>query len=133
MADGLFVEGAESLAPFLFERMPTPAELVPVGGWVVLTHAHRTIDRARPHLEGEALAEATAWPAARVLHIDDAIGDRVRLHLTEFAEGLDLGIVGWGTAQGAPPSSPRARELAGSGSASCCPVAATARSSAPAR
>ncbi|HET6713736.1 MAG TPA: transcription-repair coupling factor [Actinomycetota bacterium] len=118
MADGLFVEGAESLAPFLFERMPTPAELVPEGGWVVLTHAHRTIDRARAaHLEGEALAEATAWPAARVLHtLDDAIGDRVRLHLTEFAEGLDLGIVGWGTAQGnAAELASRARELGDAG------------------
>ena len=50
LADGLFVEGAETLAPFLFEDMPTPAELLPEGAWVVLTHAHRTIDRARPRI-----------------------------------------------------------------------------------
>ena len=76
LADGLFVEGAETLAPFLFDRMPTPAELLPDGGWVVVTSAHRTLDRARSaHLEAEALAEAMGWPAARVLHpLDDALG-----------------------------------------------------------
>jgi transcription-repair coupling factor (superfamily II helicase) len=102
LADGLFVEGVETLAPFLFDRMPTPAEVLPDGGWVVIIHAHRTFDRARSaHQEAEALAEATAWPSARVLHpLEDALGSRVRLHLTEFAEGLDLGLEGWGTAQG---------------------------------
>jgi transcription-repair coupling factor (superfamily II helicase) len=118
LADGLFVEGAETLAPFLFDRMPTPAELLPEGGWVVVTSAHRTLDRARAaHQEAEALAEATAWPAARVLHsLDDALGSHVRLHLTEFAEGLDLGIAGWGSAQGnAAELAMRAGELAAGG------------------
>jgi transcription-repair coupling factor (superfamily II helicase) len=117
-ADGLFVEGAETLAPFLFDRMPTPAELLPEGGWVVVTHAHRTIDRARAaSVEADALAEATAWPAARVLHpLDAALGSHVRLHLTEFAEGLDLGVAGWGTGQGnAAELSKRAGELAAAG------------------
>ncbi len=102
LADGLFVEGAETLAPFLFDRMPSPAELLPAGAWAVLTHAQRTLDRAKAaHLEAEALAEATEWPGARVLRsLDEALGDRVRVHLTEFAQGLDLGIAGWGTAQG---------------------------------
>ena len=118
LADGLFVEGAETLAPFLFDRMPTPAELVPDGGWVVLTHAHRTSDRARAaHLEAEALADAIEWPAARILQpLDEALGAHVRLHLTEFAEGHDLGLTGWGTAQGnAAELAARARELDGSG------------------
>jgi len=118
LADGLFVEGVETLAPFLFERMPTPAEVVPDGGWVVITHAHRTLDRARAaHQEAEALAEATAWPSARVLHpLDEALGSRVRLHLTEFAEGLDLGIEGWGSAQGnAAELAQRVEGLAGRG------------------
>jgi transcription-repair coupling factor (superfamily II helicase) len=118
LADGLFVEGVETLAPFLFDRMPTPAELLLEGGWVVLTHAHRTLDRARSaHQEAEALAEATAWPSARVLHpLEEALGSRVQLHLTEFAEGLDLGITGWGTAQGnAAELAQRAGELAASG------------------
>ncbi|MGZ8632107.1 MAG: DEAD/DEAH box helicase, partial [Actinomycetota bacterium] len=117
-ADGLFVEGSETLAPFLFDRMPTPAELLPEGGWVVVTQAHRTADRARAaHVEAEALAEATAWPAARVVHpLDDALGSHVRLHLTEFAEGLDLGVTGWGTAQGnAAELSKRGGELAATG------------------
>jgi transcription-repair coupling factor (superfamily II helicase) len=118
LADGLFVEGVETLAPFLFDRMPTPAEVVPEGGWVVITHAHRTLDRARAaHQEAEALAEATAWPSARVLHpLDEALGSRVRLHLTEFAEGLDLGIEGWGSAQGnAAELAQRVVDLAGRG------------------
>ena len=136
LADGLFVEGAETLAPFLFDHMPTPAELLPAGSWVVLTHAHRTIDRARAaHLEAEALAEATSWPARRVVRsLDDAIGDRVRVHLTEFAEGLDLGLAGWGTAQGnAAELAARAGPCASAGTASCSPRTATDRSSAPAR
>ena len=63
MADGLFVEGAETLAPFVFDHMPTLAELLPHGAWVVLTQAQRTQDRARQaHEEGEALAEAIGWP-----------------------------------------------------------------------
>jgi transcription-repair coupling factor (superfamily II helicase) len=114
LADGLFVEGMETLGPFLFDRMPTPAELLTDGSWVVLTHVHRTQDRARAaYLEAEALAEATAWPAARVLHdLDGALGSHVRLHLTEFAEGVDLGIDGWGSAQGnAAELAARAREL----------------------
>jgi transcription-repair coupling factor (superfamily II helicase) len=118
LADDLFVEGAETLAPFLFDRMPTPAELLPDGGWVVVTSAHRTLDRARSaHLEAEALAEATGWPAARVLHpLDDALGSHVRLQLTEFAEGLDLGLSGWGSAQGnAAELAMRAGELAAGG------------------
>ena len=137
LADGLFVEGAETLAPFLFDRMPTPAELLPEGGWVVLTHAHRTADRARAaHLEAEALAEATHGRPPGCLHaLDDALGSHVRLHLTEFAEGLDLGITGWGTAQGNAAElaarAPGARR--GRLSASCCRAAGTARSSEPAR
>ena len=118
LADGLFVEGAETLAPFLFDRMPTPAELLPEDAWVVVTSTHRTLDRARAaHLEAEALAEATAWPTARILHsLDDALGSLVRLHLTEFAEGLDLGITGWGSAQGnAAELAMRAGELAADG------------------
>jgi transcription-repair coupling factor (superfamily II helicase) len=102
LADGLFVEGAETLAPFLFDHLPTPAELLPDGAWTVVTQAHRTLDRARQaHDEGEALAEAIGWPGSRVLHpLEDALGDRVQLRLTEFTEGVDLGLDHWGTAQG---------------------------------
>ncbi len=104
MADGLFVEGAETLAPFVFDHMPTVAELLPHGAWVVLTQAQRTQDRARQaHEEGEALAEAIGWPGPHVLHpLDEALGEHVRLHLSEFTQGLDLGLTDWGSAQGNP-------------------------------
>jgi len=118
IADGLHPEGAETLAPFLFDELPTPATLLPDGGWVVLTQAARTIDRARQAFaEGEALAEATAWPGRRaLLDLDDAIGSRVRVHLSEFTEGIDVGLRPWGTAQGnAPELATRLRDLSDQG------------------
>ncbi len=104
IGDGLFVEGTETFAPFLFDRMPTLAELLPHGSWVVLAQARRTQDRGRQaHEEAEALAEATGWPGPHVLHpLEDALGDHVQLHLSEFTEGLDLGLSDWGSAQGNP-------------------------------
>jgi transcription-repair coupling factor (superfamily II helicase) len=119
LAEGLFVEGAETLAPFLFDRMPTPAELLPEGAWVVVARAHRTFDRARQaHAEGETLAEAIAWPqGSRPLHdLDEALAGRVQLRLSEFTEGVDLGLAHWGTAQGNPSElAARLGELAGAG------------------
>jgi transcription-repair coupling factor (superfamily II helicase) len=104
IGDGLFVEGTETFAPFLFDRMPTLAELLPHGSWVVLAQARRTQDRGRQaHEEAEALAEATGWPGPHVLHpLEDALGDHVQLHLSEFTEGLDLELSNWGSAQGNP-------------------------------
>ncbi len=115
LADGLFVEGAETLAPFLFDHLPTPAELLPDGAWIVVTEARRTFDRARQaHDEAEALAEALDWPGARALHaLDAALDGPVQLQLTEFAQGTDLGITGWGSAQGSPAElAQRLHELA---------------------
>jgi transcription-repair coupling factor (superfamily II helicase) len=115
IADGLHPEGAETFAPFLFDSLPTPAALLPSGGWVVLTQSARTLDRARQaHEEAEALAEAVGWPGPRALvGVDEAIGDRVRVHLSEFTEGIDLGIRHWGTAQGnAAELALRLRQLA---------------------
>ena len=105
IADGLFVEGAETFAPFLFDRMPTVAELLPRGAWVVLTQVRRTQDRSRQaHDEAEALAQAVEWPGPLIVHpLTDALGDHVQLHLSEFTEGLDLGLKDWGSAQGNPP------------------------------
>ncbi len=91
-------------------ELPTPAELLPEGSWVVVSEAHRTFDRARQaHLEAEALAEAIAWPGARALHpLEEALGDRVQLHLTEFAEGVDLGPRALGDRAGQPAGARRA-------------------------
>jgi transcription-repair coupling factor (superfamily II helicase) len=103
-ADGLRFEGQDTLSPFLFDRLPTPAELLPAGAWVAVTDAQRTFQRAaQTHGESQALAEAIGWPAAPVVRpLDEALGDRVQLHLTAFTEGLDLGLSGWGTAEGNP-------------------------------
>src|SRR5207245_1713063 len=78
------------------------AELLPPGGWVVLSQAARTIDRAnRTYSDAEALAQAVGWPGPpAVFTFDEALGDRVQLHLSEFTEGLDLGLEHWGTAAG---------------------------------
>jgi transcription-repair coupling factor (superfamily II helicase) len=118
IADGLVPEGMETVAPFLFERLPTVADLLPAGSWVVLTRAGRTVDRARQAFtEAEALAEAVGWPGPRVVHrLEDAVDGRVRLDLSEFTEGIDLQIAGWGTAQGNPAElTARLRELADAG------------------
>ena len=117
-ADGLAFEGMEALAPLLFDRMPSVAELLPPGSWVVLARARRTLDRARHAVqEAEALAEASGWPGPPVLRpLEEALGGRTRLDLSEFAEGIDLGLEGWGTAQGnAPELAGRLAELAGRG------------------
>jgi len=104
IADGAVFEGMESFAPLLFDRLPLPAEVLPRGSWVVLTQARRTHDRARQAFEeASALAEASGWPGPPALApLDDALDGRVELRLSEFAEGLDLGLDGWGTAQGNP-------------------------------
>ena len=104
ISEGLRFEGADALAPFLFPNLPTPAELLPAGSWVVLAQAQRTLRRAaQAHQEAVALAEAIEWPGPTVLHeLDDALEGRVQVQLTEFTEGLDVGLAGWGTAAGNP-------------------------------
>ncbi len=102
IADGLAFEGMEAFAPLLFDDMPLAAELLPPGSWVVLTRSRRTQDRARQAFEeAEALREASNWPGApALLSLEEAIDGRVQLHLSEFSEGLDLGLRSWGSATG---------------------------------
>jgi transcription-repair coupling factor (superfamily II helicase) len=104
LADGLQAEGAEMLAPLLFDHLPTPAELLPPGSWAILSDAPRTRDRAaQAHAEATALAEASGWPGPpAVLSLDDALAGRTTLDLTGFTEGIDLGMTDWGSAQGNP-------------------------------
>ena len=75
IADGLHAEGAESFAPFLFDEMPTPADLLPAGAWVIVVEAERTLDRARQTRdEAVALAEALGWPGPDAMPaLDDAL------------------------------------------------------------
>jgi transcription-repair coupling factor (superfamily II helicase) len=114
IAEGLHAEGQEALAPLLFDEMPVPAELLPEGSWVVVSEARRTFDRARrAYLDATALAEASHWPGPPAIRdLEDAIDDRVQLHLTGFTEGIDTGLEGWGSAQGNPSElARRASEL----------------------
>ena len=115
LGDGLFAEGLESLAPLLFDEMPLAAELLPEGSWVVVADARRTFDRANRTLEdANALADASNWPGpVAVRSLEEALEGRVRLHLTGFTEGTDLGIEAWGTAHAGPPS------CASAGTGSC--------------
>jgi transcription-repair coupling factor (superfamily II helicase) len=117
LAEGLRSEGQDGLAPFLFPHLPTPAELLPAGSWVVLSEAQRTRRRAaRTYEEAEVLAEAIGWPGPRVLRqLDAALEGRVQLHLTEFTEGIDAGLTGWGTAQGNPSELANRLERAAAG------------------
>ncbi len=118
LADGLQAEGAEMLAPLLFDHLPTPAELLPEGSWVVIAEAPRTRDRAAQTLaEATALAEASGWPGPpAILPLEDALAGRTVLDLTSFTEGIDLGLTDWGSAQGNPTElSTRLADLAGRG------------------
>ena len=118
IAGGATFEGMENFAPLLFDELPAPAELLPPGSWVVLTQARRSQDRAKQAFEeASALAEASGWPGPPALApLDEALAGRVRLDLTEFTEGIDLGLEGWGTAQGNPAElAQRAGELHGRG------------------
>jgi transcription-repair coupling factor (superfamily II helicase) len=98
VSDGLYFEGMEQVAPLLFERMPVLVDLLPEGAWVALSSARRTLDRAGAAVgEAGALGEATGWPGPSALAgPEHALGGRPRVDLTEFAEGRDLGVVGWG-------------------------------------
>jgi transcription-repair coupling factor (superfamily II helicase) len=104
IGDGALPDGMESAAAFLWEEMPTPAELLPDGSWVVLTEARRTLGRLRQtHDDAEALASALAWPGPHVVRApEEALGTAKQLHLSAFTEGQDLSLHGWGAAAGDP-------------------------------
>jgi transcription-repair coupling factor (superfamily II helicase) len=107
ISEGLIFEGMEQAAPLLFDRMPVLADLLPDGAWAILSQARRTLDRAATAVgEARALAEATGLAEAAMADPETALGSRPRLDLTEFAEGIDLRIRGWGALAG------KGRELA---------------------
>jgi transcription-repair coupling factor (superfamily II helicase) len=102
LAEGQFFEGMEQAIPLVFDELPVPADLLGDRGWVVVSQARRTLDRAASLLrDAEALADAMSWPGPPpVTGPETAFGGRPRLDLTEFAEGRDLGITGWGGLSG---------------------------------
>ena len=104
IGDGLAPEGFESAAAFLVEHLPTPAELLPDGAWVVVTEERRTLTRgAQASADADALAAALGWPGPAVIRpVAEALGDRPQLHLSAFTEGEDLQLRSWGSAAGTP-------------------------------
>ena len=100
LAEGLVFEGMEQGIALLYDELPTLADLLPDGGWVVLTSARQTGSRAEHVVqEAEALAEASGWPGRSVVRgLETALGGRPRVELAEFAEpnAADLGLRAWG-------------------------------------
>ena len=132
LADGLFVEGAETLAPFLFDHLPTPAELLPDGAWVVVTQAHRTLDRARAgHRRGRGArrGDRVARPPARCtrsrMRWAAACSCASRSSPRAWTSGWSTG----GRRRGTPASSRSAcASSRGADTGSCSPPAGTGRS-----
>ncbi|HEY3208572.1 MAG TPA: transcription-repair coupling factor [Actinomycetota bacterium] len=115
LSEGLAFEGMEQTIPLLYEGLPFLADLLPAEGWVLLSQARRTVDRARQIVEeADALADASGWPGPRVLHdVDAALGAKKRVDLTEFAEGkaLELGVRMWDSPGRVDPMVERIRTL----------------------
>ena len=94
-----------------------------VGG---LTDARRTLAGARRRTTTRRRWRRRSAGRARtcVRSLEEALGGRVQLHLTEFTEGVDLGSPGWGTAGGQPgrarPSRLARAAADGSGTTSSC-------------
>jgi transcription-repair coupling factor (superfamily II helicase) len=110
LSEGLFFEGMEGASALLFEDMPVLADLLGSDAWVVLAPSRRTLERARS-VEDEAagVAEATGWEGPPfAVGPGEAFGARQRVELTEFAEGVDLEITGWGALAGKPSEVARA-------------------------
>jgi transcription-repair coupling factor (superfamily II helicase) len=99
LSQGMVFEGMEQAIPLLYERLPSLADLLPDGGWVVVSSARRVADRARRLVEeADLLAEASGWPGPRVVNdLDQAIRSNPRLDLSDLSEpgALDLGIRSW--------------------------------------
>jgi transcription-repair coupling factor (superfamily II helicase) len=102
VGDGLTPDGAESAAAFLFDEMPTPAQLLPTDGWVVVTDSARTLSRAaQASGEADALATAVGWPGPRTIRdLEAALAGATQLHLSPFTQGIDLQLRSWGSSAG---------------------------------
>jgi transcription-repair coupling factor (superfamily II helicase) len=110
LSEGLFFEGMEGAAPLLFDDMPVLADLLGPEAWVVVAPSRRTLERARSVVdEAAGVAEATGWEGPPFLvEPEEGLGGRGQVHLTEFAEGVDLEVTGWGALAGKPSEVARA-------------------------
>ena len=119
LSEGLAFEGMEQAIPLLYEGLPFLADLLPSGGWVLISQAPRTADRARQIVEeADALAKASGWPGPRVVHdLDAALGAKQRVGLTEFGgQGeIDLGVRAWESPGRVDPMVGRLRGLHSAG------------------
>src|SRR3954467_14236189 len=118
IGEGALPDGIESAAAFLWDEMPTPAELLPDGSWVVMTESRRTLGRLRQtYDDAEAMASALTWPGPHVVKPpDEAVAKGPQLQLSAFTEGQDLSLRGWGAAAGDPGAlAGQARDLLGLG------------------
>jgi transcription-repair coupling factor (superfamily II helicase) len=99
LSDGLAFEGMEQGIPLLFDRLPYLTDLLPGGGWVIVSSAMRTAERAdRIVEEAGALAEASGWPGPLAVHgLDAALGGKIRVDLSELPQpgAIELGLYGW--------------------------------------
>jgi transcription-repair coupling factor (superfamily II helicase) len=115
VAEGLSFEGMEQAIPLIFDDRRFLADLLPSGGWVLLSSARRVRDRAaRIAEEADALAEASGWPGPQAVHaLDAALGVRGQVDLAEFPEegAVDLGIGAWDRAGRVEPMADRIVEL----------------------
>jgi transcription-repair coupling factor (superfamily II helicase) len=118
LSQGAVFEGMEVAVPLLFEEMPVLADLLPSGAGISLVPLRRTLDRGEAAIEeSDALADAIGWSGRSALAgLDRALATRPRFDLTEFAEGIELGISDWGPLGGDIEAlSKRVGELSGDG------------------
>jgi len=99
LSQGLAFEGMEQVLPLLYDRLPLLADLLPRGGWIVLSSSLRMKDRAARILdEADALADASGWPGPRVVHeLEASLGAKPRVELAELGgtSAIDLGLHAW--------------------------------------
>jgi transcription-repair coupling factor (superfamily II helicase) len=128
IADGLVFEGMEQAAPLLYDEMPVLTDLLPGGSWISVTSVRRTVESGRSlAAEAAALAEATGVGGQEPLASpDEVLSGRPRADLTEFTEGVELGISGW---EGLPGERLATRAAALSGDGYVVAVSAAGRGS----
>ncbi|HUP18717.1 MAG TPA: hypothetical protein VM778_02055, partial [Gemmatimonadota bacterium] len=104
LAQGLLFEGMEQADPLIFEDLPFVRDRLPGEAWVAVAAPRMAEERAESaRRECEALADALGWRGAETMAAaGEALAGMTRVDLSEFTEGVDLGIEGWGPSLGDP-------------------------------